>query len=126
MDKGGFVYILTNRRQGALYTGVTSDLMKRISQHRLGLTPGFATRYYITRLVWYEAHDAIGSAIAREKQIKTWNRAWKIALFAENNPDWHDLAVSHLGFEALTARQPGKSAGPSAAVSGDGPPLSRG
>ncbi len=118
MDRGGFDYLLANRRQGALYIGVTSDLMKRISQHRHGLLPGFTRTYAIKRLVWFEQHGAIATAIAREKQLKRWNRASKVDLIEADNPDWRDLAVDVLGFEPL----------PLALVegSGDGSPRSRG
>jgi len=101
VDRGGFVYILANRRQGALYIGVTSDLMKRISQRRQGLLPGFTRAYGIKRLVWLERHGDIAAAIAHEKQLKTWNRAWKVDLIEADNPDWRDLAVDVLGFEPL-------------------------
>ncbi|WP_310498695.1 GIY-YIG nuclease family protein [Sandarakinorhabdus sp.] len=114
MEKGGHVYILASRRQGTLYIGVTADLMRRVSEHRLGETPGFTRRYGANRLVWHEAHGEITSAIAREKQLKHWNRAWKIRLIETANPEWRDLAVSDLGFP------------PHAALSGDGPPPSRG
>lgn len=99
----GYVYILANRRNGALYTGVTSDLRKRVAQHRIGHTPGFATRYDIKRLIWFEAHGDIAAAIQRETRIKRWNRSWKIALIEAGNPDWDDLAVSLLGLEPLSA-----------------------
>ena len=118
MEKGGFVYILANRRNGTLYTGVTADLMRRISEHRLGLIPGVTLEYSTKRLVWMEAHGEILSAIAREKQLKKWNRAWKINLIEATNPDWHDLAVSELGFEALPYASFGRA--------GDGPPPARG
>lgn len=75
MEKGGFVYILASRRQGTLYTGVTANLMRRISEHRLNLIPGFTSRYNVKLLVWHEAHAEIESAIRREKQIKEWRRA---------------------------------------------------
>ena len=101
MDKGGFVYILASRRQGTLYTGVTNDLMRRISEHRLDLIPGFTSRYSVKLLVWHEAHGDIESAIRREKQIKEWRRAWKIEMIEARNPHWLDLAVSELGFPML-------------------------
>ncbi len=103
MDRGGFVYILANRRQGALYIGVTSDLMRRVSEHRLGLLPGFSREHDIKRLVWMEQFADIALGIAREKQLKKWNRDWKIRLIEAGNPGWDDLAVSMLGFEALSA-----------------------
>jgi putative endonuclease len=85
------VYILANRRQGTLYTGVTSNLTKRVFQHREGLTPGFSSRYFCNRLVFYERYERMEEAIAREKQIKGGSRARKIALIEAMNPDWRDL-----------------------------------
>jgi predicted GIY-YIG superfamily endonuclease len=85
------VYILANRRQGTLYTGVTSNLAQSIFQHRNGMTPGFATRYGCNRLVFYEAYERMDEAIAREKQIKGGSRAKKIALIETINPEWKDL-----------------------------------
>ena len=86
-----YVYILTNRKQGVLYIGVTSDLVKRIWQHREGLAEGFTKRYNLKTLVWFEVHQEIMSAITREKQIKKWNRVWKIELIEKENQDWRDL-----------------------------------
>ncbi|MGE0774363.1 MAG: GIY-YIG nuclease family protein [Sphingomonadaceae bacterium] len=94
------VYILANRKQGALYTGVTSDLLKRIYQHRICATEGFAAEHGINRLVWFEQHETMESAILREKRIKKWNRQWKIRLVEQGNPDWRDLALD-LGFDPL-------------------------
>jgi len=85
------VYILASRRQGTLYTGVTSNLAQRVFQHREGLTPGFATRYGCNRLVFYESYERIVDAIAPEKQIKGGSRAKKIALIEAMNPEWKDL-----------------------------------
>ena len=87
----GFVYILASQKRGTLYIGVTSDLAKRIHEHRSGLTPGFASKYGAFRLVWYEEHDAIGTAIQREKSLKRWRRQWKIDLVEATNPEWHEL-----------------------------------
>ncbi len=101
---GGYVYILAGRRHGTLYTGVTSDLPKRIWEHRIGAVPGFTRRYRVKRLVWFEAHDDIESAIARERRIKEWRRDWKIELIERDNPNWNDLAVTLLGFEPLPER----------------------
>ena len=86
-----FVYILATKKQGALYTGVTSDLINRVFQHKEGLTKGFTSRYRIHRLVYYEMFESILDAIAREKCIKKWNRTWKIELIESMNPDWDDL-----------------------------------
>jgi putative endonuclease len=85
------VYILTNQPRGTLYAGVTSNLPQRIAQHREKLVDGFTNRYKLNRLVWYEVHDSAESAIAREKNIKKWNRLWKIELIESTNPSWTDL-----------------------------------
>jgi putative endonuclease len=94
--QGGWVYIMTNRPNGTLYVGVTSNLPRRIFEHREGLVPGFTKRYALHRLVYAERHDSIQSAIQRERNIKHWPRAWKIRLILELNPDWNDLADSLL------------------------------
>jgi putative endonuclease len=86
-----YVYILASKTAGTLYTGVTSDLVKRVSQHKEGTFKGFTSRYKVNRLVWYEAYGDIEFAIRREKQIKNWLRAWKIRLIEKENPDWRDL-----------------------------------
>ncbi|MDP1697808.1 MAG: GIY-YIG nuclease family protein [Xanthomonadaceae bacterium] len=91
IDKQPAVYILASRRNGTLYVGVTSDLTKRIWQHQNDLAEGFTQRYNVHLLVWYEQHSEIVSAIVREKQIKKWNRAWKLTLIEAKNPQWHDL-----------------------------------
>jgi putative endonuclease len=88
------VYILANRQQGTLYTGVTSNLRERVFQHRDILTPGFTTRYGCNRLVFYERYERMDEAIAREKQIKGGSRARKIALIEALNPSWKDLYQS--------------------------------
>ena len=89
--KGGYVYIMSNRRDGTLYTGVTGNLSRRIWEHRNGVTDGFSKRYGLKRLVYYETYDDIRSALQREKNLKHWPRAWKLALIQEMNPDWEDL-----------------------------------
>ena len=86
-----WVYILASRPGGTLYVGVTSDLVRRIFEHRQGLVPGFAKRYGVKRLVYYEQHDSALAAIQREKNIKHWPREWKIDLIISMNPDWRDL-----------------------------------
>ena len=86
-----FVYILCSRPNGTLYTGVTSDLVKRVYEHRNGITEGFTKTYGVHRLVWYEPHEDIEYAILREKQIKAWKREWKIKMVEEFNPEWDDL-----------------------------------
>ena len=92
MPKPGFVYIETNRAHTVLYTGVTGNLAKRAYQHREGLIPGFAQRYNVRKLVWYEASDDIRFAIEREKQIKAGSRQRKLDLINAINPGWRDLS----------------------------------
>lgn len=89
--KGGFVYILASGRNGTLYIGVTSDLARRVWEHRNGATGGFATRYKVHRLVWYAHFDDIETAIAREKAMKKWRLAWKLREIEAMNADWRDL-----------------------------------
>jgi putative endonuclease len=88
---GGHVYLLASRKHGTLYLGVTNDLARRVHEHRTGAMPGFSQRYRVHRLVWYERHDTMPLASAREKAIKHWSRAWKIQLIEAMNPEWHDL-----------------------------------
>ncbi|ADR36902.1 GIY-YIG nuclease family protein [Oceanithermus profundus] len=85
------VYIVANRKNGALYVGVTSDLKRRAWEHRQGLVEGFSKRYGLKRLVYFELHPTMASAIQREKQLKAWKRAWKIDLIQKENPNWNDL-----------------------------------
>ena len=85
------VYMLASKRNGTLYVGVTSDLVQRVWQHRSALAEGFTKRYGVHRLVWYEVHETMESAILRETALKKWNRAWKIRLIEETNPAWRDL-----------------------------------
>jgi len=85
------VYILASQRNGTLYTGVTSHLIQRIWQHRNDMVEGFTKTYRVHSLVYFEMHEDMLGAIAREKQIKHWNRAWKLKLVEANNPDWRDL-----------------------------------
>jgi putative endonuclease len=89
--RGGWVYILTDRPNGILYTGVTRDIARRAWQHREGVAAGFTRLYGIKRLVWCEYHDTILGAIQREKNMKHWPRAWKVRLILAMNPDWADL-----------------------------------
>ncbi|TYC72377.1 GIY-YIG nuclease family protein [Stappia sp. BW2] len=86
-----WVYILASRPLETIYTGVTTDLPRRIYEHREGLVEGFSNRYGTKTLVWYEQHEDIGTAIVREKQIKRWRRQWKFELIEKMNPDWQDL-----------------------------------
>lgn len=85
------VYLLASARNGTLYLGVTSNLAKRVWQHKQKVVDGFSAQHGVDRLAWYEVHDEIAFAIAREKQIKKWRRAWKIALIETGNPTWRDL-----------------------------------
>jgi putative endonuclease len=87
-----FVYLLARKRDGTLYLGVTNNLGRRVEEHRAKLRPGFSATYGIDRLVWYEAYDRIDEAITREKALKKWRRAWKVALIEAMNPEWDDLA----------------------------------
>jgi putative endonuclease len=89
-----WVYLLARKRDGTLYLGVTNNLGRRIWEHRNKIHAGFSARYGVDRLVWYEGYDRIDEAIAREKAIKKWRRAWKIALIEALNPDWVDLYES--------------------------------
>ena len=91
MNKKGYTYILASQKRGTLYIGVTSDLIKRIWQHKEGIIEGHTKKYDIKMLVHYEIFDNIEDAIAREKQLKQWRRDWKIALIEEKNPEWLDL-----------------------------------
>ncbi len=85
------VYMLASQRRGVLYVGVTSDLLKRIWQHKNDVVVGFTNRYRTHTLVWYEMHVTMESAIAREKALKNWRRAWKVRLIEEENVEWRDL-----------------------------------
>jgi putative endonuclease len=87
------VYILASRWGGALYVGVTSNLYRRLFEHRQNFVPGFSQRYGVYRLVWYEVHSTMESAIRREKAIKKWNRAWKVRLIEKENPEWRDRSA---------------------------------
>ena len=89
--KSPAVYILASQPNGTLYIGVTSDLVKRIWQHREGLVDGFTKQYGVKMLVWYEQHETMDSAISREKAMKKWLRQWKLSTIEQQNPDWVDL-----------------------------------
>jgi len=91
MEKQPAVYMLSNKKDGSLYVGVTSDLIKRVWEHRNKQVEGFTKRYNIHLLVWYELHEDMTDAIRREKQLKNWHRQWKIEQIEECNPDWLDL-----------------------------------
>ncbi|MEK9145055.1 MAG: GIY-YIG nuclease family protein [Elusimicrobiota bacterium] len=91
MIKQPCVYILASRRNGTLYVGVTSCLIKRIWEHKNDVVEGFTKKYHVHTLVWFEPHGTMESAILREKAIKCWKRLWKLELIEMNNPDWKDL-----------------------------------
>jgi putative endonuclease len=86
-----YVYILATKIGGTLYIGVTNDLVRRVYEHKVGSVEGFTKKYGVTKLVYFEAHSDVEAAILREKQIKKWNRAWKVRLIEEKNPNWDDL-----------------------------------
>ena len=90
--KVGFVYIMASGKNGTIYTGVTSDLAKRVDEHRQGLIGGFTKRHGCKSLVWFEAHEDLQEARKRELQIKEWKRAWKVRLIEEMNLEWDDLS----------------------------------
>ncbi len=86
-----YVYILASKRDGVLYIGVTNHLARRVDEHRQGVIEGFSKKYYVERLVYFEAFQYIDHALAREKTLKRWKRAWKIELIEKMNPEWKDL-----------------------------------
>ena len=88
-----WVYILASKRNGTLYIGFTNDLDRRIFEHKFKLLPGFTKRYSVDKLVYYEEHTCRDDAFVRERQMKKWNRAWKIELIEKDNPRWNDLAA---------------------------------
>lgn len=88
------VYLMASQRNGTLYVGVTSDLIKRVWQHKNHIVEGFTEKYDVDLLVWFEPHATMESAIAREKSIKEWQRSWKIEVIEKTNPDWNDLYES--------------------------------
>jgi putative endonuclease len=91
LDKQPAVYILASKRNGTLYVGVTSDLVKRVWEHKNNMVEGFTKQYNVHELVWYEPHESMESAIVREKRLKDWKRAWKLKLIESKNPEWLDL-----------------------------------
>ena len=93
LSKIYYVYILASKRNGTLYVGVTNDLKRRIDEHKNGLIEGFTKKYNVYMLVYFETTENIESAITREKQLKEWQRAWKLRLIEKNNPQWEDLAI---------------------------------
>ena len=91
---GYYVYILASRRDGAIYVGITNDLLRRVYEHRAKVIQGFTSKYNITRLAWFEIYEDPISAISREKELKKWKRGWKIQLIEAQNPLWRDLYES--------------------------------
>jgi putative endonuclease len=91
MNKNFYIYILSSKERGTLYVGVTSNLPKRVYEHKNGLVEGFTKKYSVHRLVYYEVATDAETALTRERQIKRWNRAWKLRLIEERNPGWTDL-----------------------------------
>lgn len=91
MIEQAYVYILTSKRNGTLYIGVTTNIIKRIYQHKKGMVPGFTRKYGVNQLVYYESTPSIITALEREKQLKRWNRIWKLQLIEKFNPNWIDL-----------------------------------
>jgi putative endonuclease len=91
VSKQPAVYILASKKNGTLYIGVTSNLVRRIWEHKSNMEEGSSERYAVHRLVWYELHESMESAIAREKRLKEWKRAWKLELIESSNPTWQDL-----------------------------------
>ena len=93
MEKQFYVYILASKRNGTLYLGVTSDIVKRVWEHKNGLVEGFTKKYGVKNLVYYEIHEDAQNAIKREKQLKKWRRSWKLELIEQKNSEWRDLYV---------------------------------
>ncbi|HZZ34997.1 MAG TPA: GIY-YIG nuclease family protein [Caulobacteraceae bacterium] len=90
-ELASYVYILASRRNGTLYVGVTNDIARRVWEHKEGVGSAFVSKYGVHRLVWFEQHSSVVEAIAREKRLKRWRRAWKLALIEADNPTWRDL-----------------------------------
>ena len=86
-----WVYLLASRKGGTLYTGVTNNLVRRVFEHKNDVVEGFTQKYGVHTLVWFESTESIEAAIQREKQLKNWKRAWKVALIEKENPNWQDL-----------------------------------
>jgi putative endonuclease len=89
-----FVYLLTSQPHGTLYVGSTSDLIRRVREHKVKAIPGFTAKYGVDRLVWFEEHESLAAAAQRERRIKEWKRSWKIELIEKDNPHWIDLYPS--------------------------------
>jgi putative endonuclease len=118
MEKQPCVYILASGKNGTLYIGVTSNLIKRIGQHRNTVFPGFTKHYRVHELVWYEPHLNMESAISREKSLKHWNRSWKKRLISNSNPEWKDLYPSLLDPLLVAAGDDGLNGSPASGRGG--------
>jgi len=94
--KNYYVYILTNKRNGTLYTGITNNLIRRVYEHKSRLIEGFTKKYSINKLIYFESTTDVNDSILREKRLKKWKREWKIDLIEKSNPDWRDLSVDFL------------------------------
>jgi len=99
MNEKYYVYILTNKRNGTLYIGMTNDVIRRVYEHKQKRIKGFTKKYGLSKLVHYEEYSFVNDAIVREKQLKTWKRNWKIQLIEKNNPKWLDLSLQFTGLE---------------------------
>ncbi len=99
-----YVYVMTNRRHGTLYVGMTNDLIKRVGQHKQNMADGFTSKWGLHTLVYFEMIEHAYEAIQREKRFKKWNRSWKVQLIDENNPDWADLYPEILGMGPRSSR----------------------
>ena len=91
MFKQYFVYILTNKKNGTFYIGITNNLLRRVYEHKAGIIEGFSTKYHLNKLVYFEVYEDVKNAILREKKLKRWHRMWKIELIEKINPEWEDL-----------------------------------
>jgi putative endonuclease len=105
-EKSPAVYIIASKRNGTIYIGVTSALWNRVAAHKAKVFPGFSSKYKITNLVWYEHHHTMEAAIKREKQLKKWNRKWKLELIETMNPEWKDLHDEIDSLSTLVALKP--------------------
>jgi len=99
MNEKYYVYIITNKRNGTLYIGMTNNIIRRVYEHKEKRIEGFSKKYGLSRLVYYEEYSYVNDAIMREKQLKTWKRNWKIELIEKNNPKWYDLSLEFTGLE---------------------------
>ncbi len=117
MEKAGFVYIMASRRNGTLYIGVTSDLVRRVWEHRNDVVAGFTRQYGCKLLVWFQAFDSLDAARQRELQMKEWRRAWKLEAIEKQNPNWQDLYESLLiSVEPVASAEAGPRLSPGSAL----------